>query len=218
MSNPLVYSRNDDFTSLVDPPNQVQPATLTREIEDSACVAEVDFINTNEIGWPPTDVEVLIYFKTEPTTEDEAAVDAVVAAHQGIPTTGAYQGVGSGAESSNATTDYVDKIDVTAQPVQAGQYQLGVSCEVKLNSGIGSLPANVAVEAVVELNDVEVAFCQWPFSAYHDFMSMGVVTLKEGDTPNLKLRFRRVGVADTAYIRRARVWLIKIADGEETPV
>jgi hypothetical protein len=43
-----------------------------------------------------------------------------------------------------------------------------------------------------------------------------LIELKEGETPNVKLRFRRVGASDTAYIRRARVWLIKIVDGEET--
>lgn len=213
MANPLEYSRNTDFTSLVDPPNTPQISTLQQEIADSACVAVVDHINTNEV--PVDDIQVLIYFETEPDSADEAVVNGVVAAHEGRPTTGNYQGKKSVAESTNATTTLADKVDATAKPVKAGLYQLGASCEIKLGTGISSLPGDRAVEVVVELNGTEQAFCRWPFGDYHDFVSIAVVTFDEGDTPNLKMRFRRVGVSDTAYIRRARVWLVRLSNGEE---
>lgn len=212
MANPLVYYRNTDFTSLEDPPNEPQLGTLEQEILDSAAIVEVDYINSDEEN---DDIKVAIFFTSEPSPADEAIIDGVIAAHAGVPATARYQGKKSNGESTNATTNWQDKISFTASPVKAGVYEIAVSCEIKLETGVQSMPFDRAVDAQVLVNGVQQGFTSWMVDRYHDFCEIGSLQLKEGDTPTVALQFRRVGASDTAYMRRARLGLKSMSMGAE---
>ena len=209
MSFDYTYSRNTDFVNLVDPPNEPQLDVLTRQIEDSGITAVDDGISTEGTD---DDIIVKFMFLTELSPAEVTLLNGVVAAHTGVPTTGEMQVTNSLGESTNTTTTFANKLNFTLAPMRKGTYQVAVSCETRLGTGTTSLASMKYAEAKVLFNDAtEAAFSAWPFALYHDFMAAGKITVRAGDTPNLKLQFRRSGsVADTAYIRRARLMVTPV--------
>jgi len=209
MSYDYTYSRNTHFTSLVNPPNRPQLDVLMREIVVAGITAVSEGINADDTD---TDIIVKFMFTTELSAGEVALLNGVVAAHRGIPTSGEMQVSNSIGETTNTTTTFANKINFTLAPMAKGTYQVVVSCEVRLTTGTTSLASMKYVEARVMLNDVtEAALSAWPFAGWHDFMAAGKFTVNAGDTPNLKLQFRRVGsVADTATIRRARLMVTPV--------
>lgn len=144
---------------------------------------------------------------------DEAAQAALVAAHQGDPFGDIVQRVGSESMSSTSSATPQVKVEGTAQPLPAGKYLIALYCEIRLSAAV----ANSGVEATLEWErggnpPNQLAEDTWGEAQWHAFSGAGIVDINAGDTPTLRLLFRRIGVANTVEIRRARLSISQQSD------
>lgn len=132
---------------------------------------------------------------------DEAAQDALVAAHQGDPFGPNVQRTSSEGVDSTGLNTPQTKVSATALPLPAGDYLVGAYCEIKLDAAV----ALSGVRAAVLLDANEVAVDNWDVDQWHAFSAQGIVTLKAGETPTMSITYHRIGAANNVDIRRARI-------------
>lgn len=179
----------------LDFPNQaVQPDVLTAEIEASS-------ITTALVGISIINDDVDITFVDALSPTDKNTLDLVVANHQGEDLAPPVQRANSEGESTNATTTYEEKLSLDSAPLAGGDYLITWYCEISVESDI----AGSGMFAQLVYNGVERGFSSTPSSTYVSFSGSATVSAATGDTPTLALNFRRVGGANTAKIRRARM-------------
>lgn len=140
--------------------------------------------------------EVTLYFDGALSSEQEDALDALVAAHHPASTTQFAQTAASLAESATSSTSWVQKLGLPLPPMRNGDYQFSWYCEVAKNTAAG-------VAAQVTYNGNEQAYSSWGESQYHSFSGTVVATMKEGNAPTLALNVKALGAGEVK-IRRAR--------------
>lgn len=197
MATQFQYSVTNDF------PNQAVDLTVFQlEIEASSITATVEGVTINGD-------DVTIDFDTDLTVDEETTLDGVVAAHQGTGLVEGVQRAQANAEQTNATTTNATAVELQSGPLKAGDYLVSWYCEISMESDIDGS----GIFCQVLWNGVERAFDSTAQSNYTSFSGAVVVPSNDLDAPALDIVFRRVGAANTARIRRCRVSISPLTNG-----
>lgn len=197
-----VYNIANDF------PNQaVDTEVLLAEINGSSIGPGHNY-SVNDDG---TDITI----EAEPDLDagEVTVLDGIVAAHQGVPFVDGTQRVSALAEQTNATTTFEDAVALQSGPLRAGTYLVTFSYEISQQN----LLSTSGCQARLNWNGgTEVATSVTTLDTYDLRGVSATIDVGDGDTPLLTLQWRRVGLANTARIRRCRISLSPMADvGEE---
>jgi type 1 fimbria pilin len=185
---------------------------LTNEVFDDSTLDSgsktVDDIST--ICDSEGDLEyVYLVMSSVLTTGEETALDSIVAAHQGTPTTDAPQKDEVQGETSENTSTWSTKLDFTCDELREGLWQFFVFYELKC-SGEGDEKANVRIrfDDTTYINNSN-------YEADDSYQALGrpfALNIKEGDTPNVKVQLNKTGTGSgIAYIRRIQVFGILVS-------
>lgn len=186
-TNPRVYTISSETAN-----GSVNSDMLTAEIEgDGAITTALSHIDT-------ASGQAFIYFDGDLSGAEQTALDAVVAAHQGVATTFAVKVTASNEESTNSTTTPADKLNSSVSALKSGSYLITWHCEIKTDTADTS-----GVRATLLLASTERSEDNWAKTQWHVFSGVAVQTFADGDTPQLQLQFARIGAAATVSIRRA---------------
>lgn len=199
MATEFHYSILNDF------PNQVvDAAVLTVEILNSSIAPALDGITINVD-------DVRIDFTTDLSVGEVTTLDGLVAAHQGIPFNEATQRVNVIAAQDNATTNWQQAAQLTAEPISGTKYQLQFYCELRTLNGVNNSRSHFQVL----LDGADVASGGVRGVGFFDARSGSlVVNTTRGTSPVVTMEFRRQGASDTAQIRRVRLALIPLLEEE----
>lgn len=213
-----------DFDIATDFPNgAVDLTVLTAELEGSTIGSEsganlvgISLIASQppgDIGDPPPPIDTCrIEWDTDLTPAEEMTQATIVGDHQGVPFEDGVQRVTALAEQVNALSDYANLVaaELESAPLDGGEYMLSVSFELAaLNVVAGS-----GAQAQVRFNGSEVALASTDLNVYDVRSVSQPVAVQAGDTPTIDVRCRRVGAANTARIRRVRISLAPVMNGE----
>lgn len=211
-----------DFNIATDFPNgQVDLSVLTAELEGSTIGTEsgaslegLSLIASQppgDIGDPPPPIDTCrIEWDTDLTPNEEATQASVVGDHQGIPFVEGTQRETVIAEQTTPDSGWLQVAELVSGDLNAGDYNLSVSFEIStLNS-----TSNSGVQAQVRFNGSEVSLSSSGLNVYDTRSISQPITVQAADNPSVEIRIRRVGVANTARIRRIRIALSKIQNGE----
>jgi hypothetical protein len=196
-----------EFTSST--PETVNVGIFAQELEDDGYVVE----KPSSVYRSGTSV-VVEWASTVVSQDTFDAVDAAVAAHVG----GAYANIPiteiSEGESSTDATTYQSKVTLDSGLLPAGQYLLGWYCEIKTQGTV----SNTAVQAVLEVAKnggapVERGENTWPYPQYNDFSGSFPFTATDGESYEMTLLYKRLGASSNpAYIKRARLYILRVSD------
>jgi hypothetical protein len=191
------YSITNDFTSL--PPGGT-PNLEALEAQISADAAIDQALVSTAIHLD--DVTITFVDALSPT--GKSALDAVVAAHTGVALVDTPQRVNSLAEQTNPNQapDVALQLQLTA--VKGGNWQLTWYCEIS----VAAVVSNSGVAARVMVDGVERAYSSSRDDQYQSFSGSGLLVYNDGETPDIQIEFARIGVANTARIRRLQIALV----------
>lgn len=210
-----------DFDIATDFPNgAVDLTVLTAELEGSTITADLVGVTLiasqppGGIGDPPPPIDTCrIEWDTDLTPAEEITQATIVGDHQGVPFEDGVQRETVLPEQTNGSSDYADLVAavLASDPLEAGEYTLSVSFELAvLNATAGS-----GAQAQVRFNGAEVALASSGLNVFDMRSASQPVAVQAGDTPTIDIRLRRVGAANTARIRRVRISLAPVMNGEE---
>jgi hypothetical protein len=186
---------------------KVNPDILAQQILDSSFPSGGTFEGVATEGGTIEDGGVInggtlfISWQNALDAGDEAAQDALVAAHSGLPFGPIVQRISSEAISTTTLDTFQTKLSGSAQRLPAGKYLITAYCEIRLSA----LVANSGVRAAVMFNGIEVAEDNWGSDQWSAFSASGIVDIDAGGEPMAEILFRRIGAANTVGIRRARL-------------
>lgn len=192
------YSISTDF------PNQkVNSDLLEQEIDESSISTALSYIFTEG------DV-CDIWFDDVLSGPDQTTLDGLVAAHQGTDTDNATQTAKAWGSSGTTDTNWQLKLELNSTPLKKGTYEVSWNAEIKMTTGgMGDhVEVHMSVDGTqqAETHDYEI---DW-----HHFGGAIAFDFKEADTPEIKLKWRRVGAGgDNAKIRRAALTLKCVKGG-----
>ena len=211
------------FDIAADTANQrVNPSIMAQQLEDAAYPSGGAFQGVITMGGESQSSGVIdassipasmtVSWQNALDAADEAAQIALVAAHQGQAFGPIVQRDAAEAVQSTTLNALQVALAATAQPLPAGKYLLAVYCETRMSAVV----ANSGVEAQVDYDRgagfVNVAEDNWGEAQWHAFSAAGIVTLQSGDTPTLRVRYRRIGALNTAEIQRVRMSIAQQSD------
>lgn len=208
---PYPYTMSTDTATGV-----VNPSLLEQEIKDSAMtqLAKDDLSHTNT---DEEDDELVIVFLnaiSEGVGSDKEKLDAVVLAHTGIATTVDTQRAQDFATvSTNATATFQDALTLVCDPLVAGKWAVAARCELRLQTqadfSLGG--PDRAADAQLLIDGVNRVNWMTPWQDFENKQAADVLSFNEGDTPTLRIQFRRRGT-DTAEITRCIINLTFIGE------
>ena len=177
----------------------VNGTALKDEIEaDAGITTALDYINTAG--------DVLdIYFVAALGAGEITALDAVVAAHQGVATVTGFQFWEANSAVTTTAQTWQQAMERTAAAMSAGVYILTWRFELRLNptGPVNSKAAGrFSIDGNIKGNTVTVEDDWVSFSGWDRFVAA------EGETPVLELEIRRdptVGGNDTVEIRKMKL-------------
>ncbi len=192
---PYTYSKQNDF------PNQaVNIAALDAEIEADAA------INIALVGTEVHLDDVTITFVDALPPAEETALNAVVAAHSGLPLVDSAIRVQNLSEQTTADGNgtWTEALLLTPNPLQGGSWQVTWNAEIALDA----ILANSGVQARLLVDGIERSLTTSRDDQWVHFAGSALLSLNSGDAPPVKLEFQRAGVANTVKIRRCQIALI----------
>ena len=211
------------FNVQTDTANQrFNPDVMAQQLLDAAYPSGGAFQGLSSVGGEAQDGGV-IDASTVPCTMttswqnpldpgDDAAQTALVAAHQGDPFGDTVQRDSAEPMQSTGSNVLQVALSKTAQPLPAGKYLLSAYCETRMSATV----ANSGVEVMVDYDKgagfLNVAEDNWGEAQWHSFAAAGIVDIDAGDTPTLRVRYRRIGAANTAEIQRVRMSISQQSD------
>ena len=222
MADQTTFSRSIHFTGLDADPNMPQPLTLLREIEDDPTVAAADItIVGDRIDLAATESDVAVSMTFRDTggqldwgdigSTEQAAILAVLAAHEGKVTTDETQAVYEAAESV-ITGGWEDKLTITTPPLVAGKFRVEATCEHYLG-GTPTIGTDFSgVRLWIDSESRAVDFNGFDKESWA--IMLATEGVKEGETITAALQARRTGTVN-AGVRRARLTVRKIDNETE---
>jgi hypothetical protein len=109
-------------------------------------------------------------------------------------------------QDSSSLTDWEQKLRVTLTDIPDGTYLVWWYCELRHSNNVITQRA----EMQVEVNDMtQIGYSFWPYNLYEDAGGFAKAVLSAG-TYTIDLDFRQQN-GGTAYIRRARLFVMRIA-------
>jgi len=186
---------------------KVNADVMAQQLIDAAYASGGPFEGLWVVGGTPEDGGVIaggtmtVQWQNALNAADDAAQTALVLAHT-APTFGpiVQRASSEGVDSTTSTTPQA-KVSGTVLPLPAGKYLVAAYCEMRMSA----IVANSGVRARVILNGNDVAEDNWGEAQWHAFSAAGIVTIKAGETPMMLIDYQRIGVLNTAEIRRARI-------------
>ncbi len=177
---------------------------LTQEIQDSSMTqpAKDDLTGINTSG---DDLDIV--FANALSTgagSDKEKLDAVVGAHAGTTTTTDTQRAQDfSTVSTNATATFQDALTLVCDPLVAGNWAVATRCELRLQTqaDFSSGGPDRAADAQLLIDGVNRVNWMTPWQDFENKQAADVLSFNEGDTPTLKIQFRRRGT-DTAEVTR----------------
>lgn len=145
-------------------------------------------------------------FDVSPSAGDLTLIDGVCAAHTGVGFTGGIQKAADMSEQTNSTNVLAEALALNSGPLAAGDYQLQVSFEFKVQNAV----AGSGVQAEVQLDGIERASFATDVTVYDARYIAAPVTFSDLDAPVISVQFRRVGAANDALIRRVRIAIVPL--------
>lgn len=185
-----------EYSVTADFPNQtVNVGTLDLEIRDEpAITAEL-------LGVELDGDDVTISFDTLLSPDEKAALDNIVANHQGAALVDTPQRSTKLPEETNSTNNWVDVITLSPGQVLGGNWQVTWYCEIGVEDGNGGVLARLTWDGV------ERTYSSSSSTFYQSFSGSALLTFDNADSPELSLQFRKIG-NDTAKIRRCQIALV----------
>ena len=181
-----------DYTVATDFGGSFHFPTFLQELEDSSLTG------LGPLGRSGNDVVVTA------DSSQQAAVDALVAAHGGTATTRKTQEWEENPKDTTQLETPQTAFSVTAAAVAKGKYK--IECFLELNvAKFETLDSRVIAHFRID-NNIKCSFVH-ALDDWDGKRGMAVVTLKEGDTPVLDIQFERSGGDDTAEVRKKRIIL-----------
>jgi len=178
--------------------------TINQEMLEVEIAADAGITTAlNYTGTAEGDLD--IFFVATLSGAEITALDAVVLAHQGTTTISTWQKWEDNTVQSTTLETWQNALQRTAAAAIGGTYKLEWNFELRLASAGplnskagGRFSSDSNFKGIFHVADEEwVGYSGWDF-----------ITLAEGDTPQLKLEFRRdptIGGNDTAEIRRCKM-------------
>lgn len=186
-----------DFPALTEPtPNLGVLQAQIRAVVTSATL--IDVSSSSGV--------VTLNFDVAPSAGDLTLIDGVCAAHTGVGFTQGIQKSTDMSEQTNATTTFAEALALNSGMLAAGDYQLQVSFEFKVQNSV----AGSGVQAEVLLDAVERVSFSSDLITYDSRYIAAPVTFSDLDTPVISVQFRRAGAANTASIRRIRIAIVPL--------
>jgi len=138
---------------------------------------------------------------------DEAPLDAVVAAHDGVKGTGKFKFAENNSVQSTTLQTYQTALAFTTPPMTEGQYLIHWQCEVRV---VPSGPLNSAASLRFRAVGSNKGLGHWPHDDWTTIGGIDRQRLDEGEEALLEIQYRRdpnVGGNDTIEIRRVKLGL-----------
>lgn len=189
------YSIQSDF-----PDQKVNPVLLKQEIDN--CPISTALERINEDG-----DDCNIWFADALSSGDKTTLDGIIAAHQGTETTSEPQHAADGGISFTDQTDWQEKLKLTTQPLSKGTYQIVWYCETRLNNGgLGDY-----VRTRLAAGGFDITEDNWHDPNWHGCSGFAIIDFWEATVIDLTIDYKVFGSGgDTAYIKQARISIIKL--------
>jgi hypothetical protein len=178
------------------PNSAVNVPVLNAQI--AAASLSVPLISTQLTG-----ASVLLTFTGELSAGDITALNAVVAAHTGVPFGSTLVQSSDLTDTTTSSTSYVSKLVLNAGPLPAGTYLGSFACEHYLDT----LVASTGSEAQLLYNTGVLYEDTWNQAYPHLFGSAIPFTVIDGAMVTLELKYKALG-AVTVHCRRARLGIV----------
>ena len=187
------YSVQNDF------PNQaVDVGSLDSEIRANAGITiELDGIE-HEFD------DIKITFIDPLPAPEKTVLDGIVATHTGLPLIDTPQRVQAGPEQTNITTTYEDAVVLSPGALKGGSWQVTWYSEIAVESVVN----NSGAFARLTVDGTERTFSSNRDDQYQSFSGSALMTVNDGEAPEIKLQFERAGAANTAKIRRCQIAMV----------
>lgn len=156
---------------------------------------------------------VVAQWSSNAAPADLAAYDAEVPNHIGGNITAAPQVfASSGEESSDATTPQT-KLAAVSPLLAAGRWMIGFGAETRQNAADDTSAVEFTLGFSKGANPVtEQVEDVWGEVSYHLVSGAFTVNVLDGEQLNTTLFYRRIGTSNPAFIRRARIEMVRIGD------
>ena len=184
--------------------NLVHRRSLIREIKDGAFAASL--LGVQESREPAPDDDLTLAFDIALTGPEKTALDGIVAAHQGVPTTSEYKSYESNPAQTNGTTSFIVAITQTTPALREGSYIFGWQCQMELIEVGGAINSRGIVQFQIDGNTENTS--SWFQDAPHTLSGSTRVIVQEGDTFTITLRYRRdpdLGGDDTIQVSKLKM-------------
>lgn len=199
-------SKTYDMTDF--PNDKINSAILTAEVEASSISIPLESISVEE-GEPD---QVTFNFTGSFGGGDEAALDAVVAAHQGDDFTTFPAKVTVEAESSDDSGSEIVKASLTGILPSPGTYILMWYMEIGVTTTTGSTGVRGKLNVTKNSGSkIERAISHGGESQYKDMSGTFPFIAEAGDTYDFELTYERIGTSgNAAKAQRARIAVVRI--------
>lgn len=193
--------RTYDVTNPLDiPAGVVNSDSLAAEIADDPGLAAATLDRIDQEG-----NLVNIYFTAALSAAEIIALDAVLFAHTGTPTSPKFQFWEVNPEASTSSDSLIDAMVRVADPLQAGTYILSWYMELKLTP---TGPINSQARALFLIDNNVKGNMNYADDAYSGFCGWDRYRAEAGETPELKLRVRRAGGNDQVDYRKMKLGIV----------
>jgi hypothetical protein len=207
----IATETGNGYVNSVQLGNEILASALPQGVKDT--FDGINTADTNEDGVQDT---MTVLFTSVPSGADQTTIDGIVAAHNGVVTTGKTQEAVLWAEDTTAG-GWKNRLTLNSQPLLQGSWIVFVRADLALTTGAnfdGGSPVNypqdaVAARVTVDTGSGPVERINWlsPWLDYETKQVSDLLLFQEGDAPVIALDYRLLGVGDTARIRRCRIIL-----------
>lgn len=231
----LSFSQNIYFTSLVSPPDQIQPDTLIWEIDNDPTLAAANIqvrggdmqyitLPADPIGDGPDAVVTFELVENgvgpiswpELTQALKDALLAVFAAHQGIPTTSEVQSVVSLPVQVQDNSGYATALLLTTEPLKAGRYTIQATFQNQLLNPPATLGSDRS-QVQLQVNGITRGVNANIVDHADSTIIKASYNAREGEVVTVTLQHRGFGAGTQSEIQRMRISMDPL-DGTEIVV
>lgn len=195
-----------DFLALVG--SQIPlPLLQTALLELNPTLSQL-IIDVREL---PGESGAVLEWRARPSDADLVLVDNLIATFTGGATTDAPQVATNAGPVTASSATPVDVIDITSAPLDAGTYQVVMTCQMRMQAVVAGDAARAILTITPSPAAARVQREHWGEAVEHAYNLTATFQRQAGQTIRVQLQIAEVGPgAGTAEITNARVTIDKI--------